>query len=24
LVYAEFESLIEIDKSRNIIFDFST
>ena len=24
LVYAEFESLIEIDKSRNIVFDFST
>jgi hypothetical protein len=24
LVYVEFESLIEIDKSRNIIFDFST
>jgi hypothetical protein len=24
LVYAEFESLIEIDMSRNIIFDFST
>lgn len=24
LVYGEFESLIEIDKSRNVIFDFST
>lgn len=24
LVYAEFENLIEVDKSRNIIFDFST